>query len=244
MGLALPLEFLSRLGNLIPWYIRNLLQLMTEPRTFFYSVANSESDCLSNALLFYALSVVISIFVAMTVDRIEADFMTEIVISETLHVVTVVFCALVAYLAWHISMSPVSLRDTLAALFYIYGVTLIIAALSGVMARSIMKIGRPEDYALFNEYMDLVFLQSSDLYQRRFQALADSRHMLAAMVALGTGYLVMLIWLLVSWISFGRAQSVGPLRSVAALFLFILLSYYPLTYGITRIYIASGTDPF
>ena len=233
-------EFLTRLASLVPWYLHQFLHLVTGTKQFFQQETMSTEAELERSILFYGICIVLSLFLSALVEPLTSDFLVEVALVVTFHVISVVLLAAIAWLIWRLVNAQATAVSVLNALFYVYGVAVLLVAVSGLLASSVIKTSLPQSYPLYQDYIKKLFLWTVE--HEKYAALEQSRAFLVSMLVLGFGYIILLLWLVIAWIAYGRSRSVGPIRSTIALILFLIVSY-AIVYPLTNIYIASGRDP-
>jgi hypothetical protein len=213
-------------------------RVASSPTLFFREIDRSDAKTLPEAIQFYAVSIIIASLLHMPFARGESDLVTGTLGLVIYHLLSAILYSGIGFLAWRIVGAQLSAPKWLGVLLYVYGVAVLIMSVSGLLAKSVIKTNQNLDFDLYLDYLKTLALNPLELDQETFRELAGTTELFLSMSILSVGNVVLLLWLLMSWLSYGEVKRIGRARSVGALIMYLLV-IYPVTYILSIIYYAA-----
>lgn len=209
----------------IPEYVGRLLRLIADPKGFFAVNDPGGDKALTQALMFLFSSTLIAFALRVPFLGDEKAYWLTATLTVVFYTPTAVVLGGVAYLCCRLFGGRGSLPGNVAIFSYFAGVSVLLFALVSLAAKGVIKVGLPDQFALYQEYMTLLLSGAPGLDAARFATLDQSRELLISMLVLGGGYLLIAAWLASAWRAFGPWNRLQGWRTAAALGVFLVVGY-------------------
>lgn len=229
--------------KLIPAYIADLLGLLSSPKAFFAGRDLNERKALVQALLFLFNSTLIAYVLRIPVLGDAEAYWQAAIVTVVVYTPTAVALGAVACGCCRLVGGRGGLPGHVTIFSYIAGVSALILALAQLVASGIVRLRLPDQFALYQDYMDRLFADRGGLDEPQFASLAESQELLISMLVLGLGFLLIAAWLVRAWPAFAEWNRLAASRSAAALVLF-LLAGYPVSIAFGYAQAAAGVSLF
>ena len=213
------------LFKLIPGYVGDLLHLLAGPKPFFAERDLNDRKILTQAVLFLFNSTIIAYVMRVPVGGAVDAYWRTAIVTVVLYTPTAIVFGAVAWLCCRLVGGRGDLPGHVTIFAYIAGVSALILALTQLIAKGVIRLRLPEEFALYPEYMQRFFSGQGGLNEPRFQNLAQSPELLTAMIVLGAGFIVIIAWTIWAWRAYAGWNSLSPWRNFAAFALFLLPAY-------------------
>ncbi len=211
--------------KIIPEYIDQLLRLIAGPRQFFNGRDLNDKKILVQSLLFLFNSAILGFVLKTPFPEDSEGYWSTAMVTVILYTPTAVVLGCLVFCCFRLFGGKGTLPGHVVIFSYFAGVSALFFAMVSLVAKGIIKVKMPGEFALYQEYMNLLFSNSDMLEQERFKALAESQEMLFSMLVLGVGFILISGWLLVAWRAFGDWNNTTRMRTNAALILFLIIGY-------------------
>ncbi|MEE9246742.1 MAG: hypothetical protein V3U63_11140 [Gemmatimonadota bacterium] len=229
--------------KLIPAYVSDLLSLLSSPKAFFAGRDLNDRKILVQALLFLFNSTLIAYVLRVPVLGEAEAYWQAAIVTVVLYTPTAVVLGAVAFVCCRLVGGQGGLPGHVTIFSYIAGISVLILALAQLVAKGIVKLRLPNQFALYQDYMRRLFGDLGGLDDPRFADLAASQELLIAVLVLVLGLLLIGAWLIWAWRAFGDWNQLAAPRSAAALALF-LLAGYPVSVALGYAQAAAGVSLF
>lgn len=229
--------------KLIPAYVADLLGLMSGPRAFFAGRDLNERETLLKALGFLFNSTLIAYVLRVPVLGDATTHWQAAIVTVVFYTPTAVMLGALACGCCRLLGGRGGLAGHVTIFAYVAGVSALILALAQLVASGIVKLRLTDQFALYQDYMRLLFSGAGGLDDPRFADLARSQELLASMLILGLGFLLIALWMIWAWRAFADWNRLSGLRAVAAFALF-LAAAYPVSVGFGYAQVAAGVSMF
>jgi hypothetical protein len=209
----------------IPEYVSRLLRLIANPRGFFTAHDPGGDKALTQALMFLFSSTLLAFVLRVPFLGDEKAYWLTATITVVLYTPTAVVLGGVAHVCCRLFGGRGSLTGNVAIFSYFAGVSVLLFALASLAAKGVIKVGLPDQFALYQEYMTLLLSGAPGLGDARFATLDASRELLISMLVLAGGYVLIAAWLVSAWRAFGPWNRLQGWRIAAALVVFLVVGY-------------------
>ncbi len=211
--------------KLIPNYVDQLLRLVGGPQQFFDGRQLGEREAVMQSLVFFCNSAIIAFVLRIPFQGGDETYWQIAMMSAIYYLPTAIVLAALVHGVCRLAGGSGNLPGHATIFAYYAGVSMLIFSLASLCARGVIQAKRPEDMALYKEYLARLFGDMEGLEAPKFAALADSQEMLIALLVLGAGFVLTAVWLLVIWRVLGRWNKLTRTRSALALIAFLVIGY-------------------
>lgn len=212
------------LFKLIPGYVDDLLHLLAGPVAFFSGRDLNDRKILTQAVLFLFNSTIIAYVLRVPVVGAVDSYWHTAIFTVVLYTPTAVVFGAVAWLSCRLVGGSGGLPGHVTIFAYIAGVSAVVLALTQLIAKGIIKLRLPEQFALYQEYMQRLFGDQGGLNEPRFQALDKSPELMTAVIVLLVGFIVLVAWTIWAWRAFAGWNGLSQPRNFAAFAVFVVLA--------------------
>lgn len=211
--------------KLIPNYLYQLLQLVSDPRRYCLGQDLSSKAGLNQSLLFFISSVFFSYVVRVPFLSDASSYWEAATITALIYIPSAIVLGILAHLSCRVFGGKGKLITHVAIFSYFSGVSVLLYALFSMSAKGIMKAKLPNDFDLYLEYMNLLFRNGAGLSDPRFAALAQSQELLISMIILMVGFALIVGWLVSIWRVFRDVNKFSAVRYSASFILFLIFGH-------------------
>ncbi len=213
------------LFKLIPDYLYQFLQLISDPKKYVGSQDLDSKTALNQSSLFYFSSVFFAYVVKVPFLSDAASYWETATVTAIIYIPSAVALGLLAFFSCKVVGGKGSLTAHVAVFSYFAGVSVIIYALFSMAAKGIIKAKLPDQFDLYHEYMTLLFSGGKGLDDAKFMTLENSQELLISMLVLMVGFLLIIGWLVSVWRIYRDLNAYNGLRNTLALLVFLFFGY-------------------
>ena len=231
------------LAKRVPRFADQFLGLINGPKRYLASLDLAAPDALADALLFFALALIVDAILGIPFAGEGADFWRDTAVAVVFQVLGLFAMSVLLFIAWRLLGGRAPLRHHLIYTLYLWGISVLILSFSNIAAKGVMMVRRPDWFELYREYMTYLLVGSPEIEAEKFAALAESDALFLAMLVLLAGHLLMLAWFATGWGAYRVLNDSTRNRSALALLIFLVLAY-PLNYLLMAGQHAAGIPVF
>ena len=233
----------AELAKQAPRFVERLLGLLGGPRRYLGSLDLAAPAVLTEAMVFYTLALIVDAILALPFGGDATSFWTGAAIGVVVQVLSLFVMVMILTLIWRLLGGRAALRSHLIYSLYLWGVGVLILGLSGLAAKGLVMVRRPDWFETYRDYMTMLMIQSPEIEAERFVELDASDLLFMAMLVLLVGHLLLIAWFLAGWGAFRDLNESTRGRAILALILFLVVAY-PINYLLVAGQYAAGVAVF
>lgn len=187
-------KIVTELASAIPNYMVNFISTLSSPKNYpLTKLAKYEEDTekkLGAALSFVFLSYLILIFINIARLNLSKQIFPEIFLESALQLIFIALFSFAIFLGWRLTGAKANYFNYLIIYSYHAGVFFVLFFLVGLISDGLINYLEPE------LYKELIMLSKGEIKNLSIppEELLENENYVKAMIVLGTGYLIIMIW--------------------------------------------------
>ena len=211
--------------KLIPNYLFQLLQLVSDPRRYCLGQKLESKQALNQSLLFFISSVFFSYVVRVPFLSDATSYWEAATVTALVYIPSAIVLGILAHISCRVVGGKGELTAHVTIFSYFSGVSVLLYALFSMAAKGIIKAKLPAQFDLYLDYMDILFRNGPGLTDPRFSDLAESQELLISMIILMVGFVLIVGWLVSIWRVYRDVDKFSTLRYSVSFILFLIFGY-------------------
>lgn len=218
-------DLIPQAGNLVA----QLVAIVSGPIKFSTSIDFSKGNTFKDALLFFALTVIISVMLDNFYTTSELSFFESIKNVVIFNVVVLLVSSAMIFASWKLVKGTATYRQQTILVCYFTGISLVIWSISALLSKGYLKHQLDADFDHAIDFINLLLTNSEKINLPEYQAIAANPEVVNGLLIFAMGIVVSIIWLLISWRSYRALNNRSLGQATIALMIFLALSY-PVTW--------------
>jgi len=241
------MEALLKYLQFAPAYATDLAGLIASPKTFLANKNRGGDQDWANALIFFAISTIISFTIQATGVKLDADFVTDVIKTMLFLAIFTLTLAVVIKVAWRLVGGRAPLHSIILTQLYVFSIYMLISCVISLVFVSL--------HAIFylNYYEEVTGITQKGLFNLIYKIINDpgtasllSSEKYPGLIILGTVMfgifcLVSVAWIIATWGAYRQLNEASRVRSFAAFILCGMLSVP--TFGILLLLATATSIP-
>ncbi|MFT6269583.1 MAG: hypothetical protein ACJAVV_002409 [Alphaproteobacteria bacterium] len=218
-------DLIPQAGN----FVTQFVAIVSGPKKFSTSIDFSKDTTFKDALLFFALSVVISVMLDNFYTTSAVSFFESIKNVVIFNVVLLLVSSAMIFISWKLVKGTATYRQQTTLVCYFTGISLLIWSVSALLSKGYLKHNLGTDFEHAIAFINLLLTNSDKTRLPEYQAIAANSAVTNGLLIFACGIIVSFLWLLVSWRSYRILNKRSWGQAIIALLVFLMLSY-PVTW--------------
>lgn len=206
--------------------VNQLVSFVSAPRAFVRQLDFSADDVFRNALLFFALTVVLSVMLEGFFIPDESDFFESIKNTVIFQVLFLLVISGLLHLSWRLVGGEAGYRIHTILACYFVGVSMVIWSVGALLSKGYLKSRVGDQFEHAVEFINLLLIDSASRDDPLYQEIARNPEVVNGLLIFAVGIVLALIWLLISWGAY-RELNKRTMRQAALALLIFLVANYP-----------------
>jgi len=205
--------------------VNQLVKFVSGPRAFIRQLDFSADDTFKNALLFYALTVVLSILLEGFFVSGGGDFFESIKNTVIFQVLFLLVVSGLLHLSWKLVGGQVAYRVHTILACYFVGVSMVIWSVGALLSKGYLKSRIGDQYEHAVEFINLLLSDTAASAKPAYQEIARNPEVTNALLIFAAGFVLAMVWLLVSWGAYRELNRRSLAQAGIALAIFLVANY-------------------
>ena len=204
--------------------VNQLVKLVSGPKQFISKLNLEDDATFKSALLFFALTVIVTVMLEGFYIPGDSDFFELIKNTVIFHVLTLLISTGLVFLAWKIVGGLASYRQHTILACYFVGVGMIIWSASALLSKGYLKSMIEDKFDHGVRFINLLLVGSEKIHDPLYQDISQHPEITNALLIFAVGILLSFIWLVVSWGAYRTLNQRTHLRAAGAFMIFVILN--------------------
>lgn len=215
-------DLLERALRYGPEWIRDLISLLSGPKTFLMQLDPTGDGTRNRALLFWLGAALVVFMSELPFSSRDGDLWLTFIQATVFHLLTAVILAGLVKISFAIVGGKAAFLPVFVFSLFISGVCRVIWASGIPISKAIVRLDAPDLYPRFETAMNEMMSGRLNVALERFITSGSSTILVALVVAVAVSALAF-IWIVVAWGAYRQLNGVTRRRSFAAFVLLVLL---------------------
>ena len=205
--------------------VNQLVKFVSGPGAFVRQLDFSADDTFKNALLFYALTVVLSVMLEGFFISGGSDFFESVKNTVIFQVLSLLVISGLLHVSWKLVGGAVSYRVHTILACYFLGVSMVIWSVGALLSKGYLKSRVGEQFEHAVEFINLLLTGSEIRDEPVYQEIAHNPEVTNALLIFAVGIVLAMVWLLISWGAYRELNRRNRVQAGVALAIFLAANY-------------------
>jgi hypothetical protein len=215
-------EIIERALHYGPEWIRDLINLVSGPKTFLAQLDLTEESTRNRALLFWLGAGIVVFMSELPFSSQHDDVWMSFLQTTIFHLLAAVILAGLVKVGFALVGGKASFMAMFVLSLFISGVSRVIWASGIPVSKAIVRLDEPDQYAAFEAATNDMMSMRVDAALQQFTAIGSPTILVALFVSVAVS-LAAFIWLIVAWGAYRQINEVTKRRSFFAFITVVLL---------------------
>lgn len=214
--------------DLIPYasnLVSQFIQLVSGPKLFISQLNFDDEKTFKNALLFFTLTIIVTVMLEGLYTTSEASFFDVIKNTVIFHVVGLFITSWVVFISWRIVAGSASYKNHTILTLYFMGVGLVIWSVSSLLSKGYLKAQVKDEFDHSLEFINLLLIGSNEAFTPAYESIAKNDAVFNSLAVFAAGVIISLVWFIFTWGSYRTLNQRSRIQSAIAFIIFLVLSY-------------------